>query len=223
MKHHPADPTTTEIDPLTGEPVPAAEQERGGCGWMLLLAMIGVTALVGFGLWAAREIQQRNLAQPLLANFSGISALPTGSIRPAGPDAELKIYFIAREQFLAPQARMVPGGASDIERIHRIAHELESPPATGLLDSPLAGEVNIRGLYLLDRILYLDLTRDFQQRVAASPIQERLAVFSLVNSFMLNVQELGGVQLMIEGEMVPTAGGWLDLSTPLGQDLSLVR
>ena len=32
-----------------------------------------------------------------------------------------------------------------------------------------------------------------------------------------------GVRFMIEGETVETAWGWLDLSSPLAPDLSLVR
>ena len=214
-RHDPPDPAP----PVGPELDPDETQDRPGCGWMLLLGLIGVTTLVAFGVWAAGQIHQRNLAQPLLANFR----LPDPTIRPPDPDLELKIFLIARDRFLSAQSRMIPGQAQDIERIHQIARELELTPATGLLQSPLAGGASIRGLYLLDSILYLDLSRQFRHHEQPSPVLERLMVYSLVNSFMLNAPSLRGVRVMIDGETVRTAWGWLDLTSPLGPDLSLAK
>ena len=81
----------------------------------------------------------------------------------------------------------------------------------------------MRGVYLLDGIIYLDLSQTFTRPEEPTPLGERLAIYSLVNSFMLNLQSLRGVQILIEGQIAQSAWGWLDISTPLGPDLSLIR
>ncbi|MCE5230346.1 GerMN domain-containing protein, partial [bacterium] len=112
--------------------------------------------------------------------------------------------------------------SDDAGRIHQIARELGNPPGSGLMETPLLGGAP-RGLYLLSGIVYIDLNREFLQAPNQSPAMERLAIYSIVNSFMLNLPSLKGVQIMIDGQVVRSAWGWMDISSPLGPDLSLVR
>ena len=196
---------------------------RAGCGWTLLLILLGTTALVGFGFWAAHEIRMRNIAQPLLESFGGVSMLPASPVRPPDPEQEVRVYYIARDGMLSPQSRLLRGAAGEAARLHQIVRELQAPPSTGLLASPLAGGVEVRGVYLLDGIIYLDLSQTFTRPEEPTPLGERLAIYSLENSFMLNLQSLRGVQILIEGQLAQSAWGWLDISTPLGPDLSLIR
>lgn len=204
---------------------PASEPEvaeRPGCGWSLLLGLMGLVALLAFGFWAAHEINRRNVAQPTTASYEGMKWLPD-SPAPTVPDYEIKIYFIAGGQFLATQSRTSHGTSEVAERLHQIARELSNPPGTGLMESPFIAGTTVRGLYILNDIVYLDLSREFLQPPVPSPKLERLALYSFVNSIMLNLPSIKGVQVLIDGQITRTAWGWMDLSSPLGPDLSLIR
>lgn len=215
----PTDPTdsTDRTDDLADEPAPAGE--RPGCGWSLLLGLMGMAALLIFGLWAAREINRRNIVQPLAGSYH---MLPEDQPRPQEPEQELKIYFIAGGRFLTAQSRTSRDTTDEAGRIHQIARELANPPGGGLMDTPLIGGAP-KGVYILGGIVHVDLNREFLQPANPSPTLERLTVFSIVNSFMLNVPNIMGVQIMVDGQVVRSAWGWMDISTPLGPDLSLVR
>lgn len=211
------------IDGAGEEPAEPEIQERPGCGWSLLLGLMGLAALLVFGLWAAHEINRRNLIQPMAASFEGINWLPD-TPSPTLPDYEIKVYFIAGGQFLSAQSRTSHGAGEVAERLHQIASELGNRPAgSGLLESPLANGASIRGLYILNDIAYVDLSREFLQPENPSPILERLSLYSFVNSIMLNMPTIKGVQFLIDGQSAKTAWGWMDLSSPLGPDLSLIR
>ena len=134
----------------------------------------------------------------------------------------LQLYYIVRGEGLAPQTRQLRRPAQSVEHVYLIAREIQRPPETGLLRSPLPPGSHIRGLYLYEGIVWIDLDEPFLQPKDPSPQLERLVIYSLVNSFMLNDPTLQGVRFMIEGKPVETAWGWLDLSSPLGPDLSLL-
>lgn len=214
------DPTdrTDRADETVEDPAEAAG-ERPGCGWSLLLGLMGMAALLIFGLWAAREINRRNIAQPLAGSYR---MLPEDQPKPQGPEQELKIYFIAGGQFLSAQPRTSRDTPDEAGRIHQIAHELANPPGSGLMETPLLGGAP-KGIYILGGIVYVDLNRDFLQPPNPSPTLERLTIYSIVNSFVLNVPDIKGVQILVDGQVLRSAWGWMDISTPLGPDLSLVR
>jgi hypothetical protein len=86
----------------------------------------------------------------------------------------------------------------------------------------LPGKTVIRAAYILDGIVWIDLSKDFQQPKNPSPLAERLTVYALVDTFLLNAPDLLGVRILVEGQPVSTAWGWLDLSAPLGINLSLI-
>ncbi len=224
MSPYPSDPAERSewsdlADPSEDLAEPAGAVERPGCGWSLLLGLMGMAALLIFGLWAAHEINRRNIVQPLAGSYR---MLPENQPRPQEAEQELKIYFIAGGQFLTAQSRTSRDATDATARIHQIARELANPPAGGLMESPLIGGAP-RGVYILGGIVYVDLNRDFLQPKHPSPALERLTIFSIVNSFMLNVPNLNGVQILVDGQTIRSAWGWMDISTPLGPDLSLVK
>jgi hypothetical protein len=195
-----------------------------GCGWFVLLALSATLVLVlGLGFLINRISSQR-LVQMIRQNFQEVSLTPTSaSVQPAQAERQLQIYYIVRGRALAPENRQLRNAATPAERIELISEEVSKPPATGFLQSPLPPGAIIRGKYVLGGVLWLDLSGDFLKAPNPTPLQERLAIYALVNSFMLNEPSLKGVQFMIDGKPVTTAWGWLDLSAPLGPDLALIR
>lgn len=212
------------IDQPPDRPQSEPPRMRGGCcGWGALLVLIASIA-AGWGLWwALRAAVTRGVAEPLRVTFGEVSLLPSDRIQLAEPDLEVKIFYVAQGRELEAQPFRLPRPGGTAERVHVIAQQLQAAPPTDMLASPLPKGTAIRALYVLNGIVWLDLSKEFLTPADPTPLGERLAVYGLVNSFLLNDQTLRGVRILVDGRQVTTAWGWMDLSNPLGPDLSLVR
>lgn len=218
----PGDPRDGNDESYSEEDELEAGQGRG-CSWFLIMGLALVLCVIGGVIWGVREISSRNMAKPLAQSFNNISLLPAPRIEPEKGNMQIQIYYIIRGQALAADSRQIRKPATGIERMHLIAQQFTTPPKSGLLQNPLPEGTTLRGLYLLDGIVWLDLSAEFLNVKNPTPLQERLSIYALVNSFLLNDPTLKGVRIMIDGKPVSTAWGWLDLSSPLGPDLSLIR
>ncbi|HOE95065.1 MAG TPA: GerMN domain-containing protein [Candidatus Sumerlaeota bacterium] len=207
------------------EPPDELEEEvrEWGCGWLLLLILLGLTSLFAVGWWGVNEITRRNMVEKLDKSFFHLSLLPQPKVETAEPDLTVQIFYLVRGRGLAAQKRELRYHADSRERLYQIAHEMQRPPTTGLLESPFPKGTEIRAIYLHDGIIWIDLNEAFLQPEHPSPLLERLVIFAIVNNFMLNEPTYRGVRFMIEGQPVNSAWGWLDLSSPLGPDLSLIE
>lgn len=207
------------------------EPERGrGCSWFLILGLALILCVGALVTWGVREITNRNLAAPLTQTFQDASLMPSARVAPALSDLQIQIYYIAGGRALAAEPRQIRKPASTLERLHMIRQELAKPPKSTLLESPLPKGTTIRALFMLDRVVVVDLSPEFLKVESPTPQRERLMVYALVNSFLLNKGEDQSpdqgpiaVRLMVNGYPIDTALGWLDLSKPLGPDLSLVK
>ncbi len=200
------------------------EKTRGGigCGWLGLIILMGLVGLGGAGFLLVREIERRGLVERLETSFGHVSLLPQPRVAASEPGLKVQVYYIVGNQGLAARPRRLTRPAQGMERIHLIAREIQRPPQSGLLRSPFPPGTGIRAVYLYDGVVWVDLDGGFLEVEDASAQSERLTIYALVNSFMLNDPTLQGVRLMVEGRPVETAWGWLDLGSPLGPDLSLV-
>ena len=224
IEDYPTEAEREEDEDLTLED-PSLESERGrGCGWFLVLGLAVLLGLFVGGGWIIHKITTRGTVAPLKESFPGVSLLPAARVQPSGTKTQIQIYYIARGQALVADKRwLLKPAQSEMERIELVARELARPASSGFLQSPLPPGTKIRGKYLLDGFLWVDLSADFMQVKNPSPLRERLVIYALVNSFMLNETGLKGVRFLIKGEPVETAWGWLDLTASLGPDLSLIR
>ena len=214
----PADEPTLPPPP---EPERAA---RGGCcGWGALMILIALIAAVCGLWWALRAAVTRGVAEPVQQTFDQVSLLPSDRIQIAEPDLEIKLFYVAQGRELEAQPFRLPKPGGTAERVHIIAQQLQAAPPSDSLASPLPKGTTIRAVYVLNGIVWLDLSKEFLTPAKPTALGERLAVYGLVNSFLLNDQTLRGVRILVDGRQISSAWGWLDLSNPLGPDLSLVR
>lgn len=211
-----------------GEEAPGELERSRGCSWMLITGLALALGLIGLVTWGVHEIATRGVARQLHQSFGEVSLLPASRVGAVKADLQIRVFYIVRGQALTAEMRLLPKPAGPIERMHLIAQQVALPPASRFLQSPLPKGTSIRALYLIDNILWLDMSPEFLKPENPSPLLERLVVYSLVNSFVLNDPDpsqptVQGVRFMVGGQPIDTAWGWLDLSTPLGADLSLVR
>lgn len=197
------------------------EPERRGCSWLLVFVMLAILGVIALIYWGANRMIYTMIVKPSSVNYSMVSLLPTERIQIPSADLQLQIYYIAGGRALAPETRRLRKPATENERLRLITQELMQPPAGKLLENPLPGGTTIRGAYLLNNIAYVDLSIEFTKVDRPTPLRERLAIYALVNSIMLNNRSIQGVQIMIDGRPAATAWGWIDLTSPLGPDLAL--
>ncbi|MEE9562281.1 MAG: GerMN domain-containing protein [Thermoanaerobaculia bacterium] len=170
-------------------------------------------ALVGFWWWS-REPE-------------GETAQPTG--RPfveRSVDASLvaDLYFPGSGGRLYAESREVAIGGRIEEQIAILINELLRGPEGISLYPPLPSGVEVAGVHLLaDGIAYIDLTLpEDPGALSWGSKREILAVYSLVDSIVLNFSEVEAVILLWNGRQQPTFAGHLDTTRPLVANRALL-
>lgn len=219
----PEDLDHPSTDSAADEPLDTEDESLGWFGWRLLFVLLLMAALLAAGVWGVRRAMQSVMVAELDQSFRNVSLLPQPRVQPESVEMKLQIYYVAGGRMLGATERLLRQTVGSTERLHLIARELQEPPGSGLYASPFPPAGEIRGLYLFEGMVWIDLNEAFRERAQTNPLTERLMIYSIVNSFLLNDTSLEGVRFMIEGQPVKTAWGWLDLSSPLGPDLSLIQ
>lgn len=200
------------------------EHEGRGLAFFVLAAVISIGILAGT-LYGVRTVIQSNYLDQVTYTFGrDVSLLPERNFRPTPTEQTVRIFQTEDGQSLVPAMRRLRRVVTEPEKSRLILQELLSPSARSAgLYTPLPEGTETRGFYQIGKIGYLDLTESFLLPAVKTPQGERLAVYSLVNSLVLNDAGVEAVQLLIEGKPIETAWGWLDCSTPLGANLSIVN
>jgi spore germination protein GerM len=110
-----------------------------------------------------------------------------------------------------------------VEREQAVLDLLFSPPPNASLERVIPEGTRLRAFYVIDRSGYLDISKEFLEPKQASPEAERLAVYALVNAIVLNSPGIDAVQILVEGRSIQSPWGWMDCSSPLGANLSLIH
>jgi hypothetical protein len=109
------------------------------------------------------------------------------------------------------------------ERERVVLTRIFEPPPHPRLEPIIPKGTALRAFYVIDRAAYLDVTREFLNPPERTPEAERLAVYALVNAIVLNSEEIDAVQILVEGRSIRSAWGWMDCSTPLAANLSVIQ
>ena len=134
------------------------------------------------------------------------------------------LYFAdARRAFLVGEPRGLtdPGAPAAVGR--QLVEMLIAGPTGGGLPTLPEGTV-LRGFYLLDDgTAVVDFSAAVQENHPGSCRMEQLTLFSVVNSLVLNVDEIARVQVLIDGEAADTLAGHVAIDDPLTADMLLTR
>ena len=134
------------------------------------------------------------------------------------------LFFPGVGRNLEEEERKITAKLFPEEKAHRILQELIAGPQREELYSPLPSEVEVRGTYAgRDQTLYVDLHRpENGPPPAAGSLNERLMVYSLVNSIVANVDGVERVAVLWNGNQPASLSGHLDNGKPLSANLGLV-
>lgn len=149
---------------------------------------------------------------------------------PASPDGEgmqmaVELYFPSLGTTLGRESRDLAVEDDPQRQLAALAAALMEGPSAPSLVPPMPPGVTVRGVSMGDEgIVYVDLvSEDGSPPPSGGATEERLRVYSLVNTLVLNVAEARSAVLLWNGTQPQTFSGHLDLSRPLRPDASLVE
>lgn len=134
------------------------------------------------------------------------------------------LYFPGVSGLLHAEPREVPHSAVVSERIQAVVATLLAGPQGPSLRSPLPAGVAVREVYVTpDGVVYLDLESvEGAPPPASGSSREMLTIYSLVNTVLLNVDDVSQLVLLWNGRQLKTFAGHVDTRRPLAANSDLV-
>jgi spore germination protein GerM len=147
--------------------------------------------------------------------------LPSRSV--LGPN-QVMLYYTRDGQTLSGMiAELDTGIVTPTDRARAIINYLLEGRSSLGLRSTIPQGTKLRSVFVTNGLIVVNLSKEFINNLPADHDQELLAVYSIVNSLLFNIEGVDGVQLLIEGERLPTLGGTLDIENPLVANQAITR
>jgi len=185
--------------------------------WAVVFVALVLLVAAGFLAW-------RSLAGRTGENgAAGVGEESEANTATADP-ALGQLYFPGAGGRLYAEPRDLPPLVDLPARISRVVEELLAGPSESGRFRLLPEGVALAGVHVsVDGIAYVDLaSADLPAPPASGSTEERLAVYGLVNSILVNAPELRGVVLLWNGQQRATFSGHLDTTRPLTTDRTLI-
>jgi germination protein M len=172
----------------------------------------------------------RFLRQPLAAGREEDGAVAEGGDAPskaAEREGErrisVRLYFESPDEgALVPEERSVPLAGDLARQLQAVLKELVRGSTTGLRPT-LPPATKVLEVFVSARgVAYLDFSPEARQASGGGSKSELLVVYSIVNSVTANFPAVKKVQILVEDKPVRTLGGHVDLSRPLGPDMTFL-
>ncbi len=184
--------------------------------WLLLFAVIGF----GFGVaFVLAKVLLPGSKQPV-----GNSVIRDPLPLRTSTTRKVHIFFASRDgRYLQTEERRIESEDADstIEAI--IGALLEGPQDSRLASTIPAGTRLLHLFVTDDGTAYVDFTQELSSLHPGGVASERLTLYAIVNSIVLNLDSVERVQLLVEGKPAPTLTGHIDTRHPRMADLLIVR
>jgi len=137
---------------------------------------------------------------------------------------EIYLYFgDGQGKYLKAESRVVDQPADAVAFCRRILSALFSGPRQSGI-SVLPQGVEIRALHITgDGIAFVDFETEAFDSHPGGVESELLSIYSIVNTLVLNVDDVRTVKFLIGGKEAATLAGHVDLSYPFEADILRVR
>lgn len=190
--------------------------KRKGRFWLLLVVAI----VLGFG----ASFFLGKLFLPRSESVSPSSRVSDSISVQEAITRKVHLYFADRKgNYLQAEERKILAAdtISAIEAI--IAALLEGPDDPKLVSTIPAGSRLLHIFVTDDGTAYLDFSSELSRLHPGGITAERLTLYTIVNSLVLNLEQVERVQLLFEGKPASTLSGHLDIRQAKTANLLLVR
>jgi len=138
--------------------------------------------------------------------------------KPIGEKTEVVLYFGDSKGNLVAEQR-------EISKVTGIAretiHELCGGPENLALFETLPSGTRLLDINIRDGLCTIDLSENLVNAHSGGSTSENLTVYSIVNT-LTQFSSVDRVQILVEGQIIPTLAGHLDISKPISRDDSLI-
>lgn len=189
-----------------------------------LLLYIGLVLLLlavsGCGPTANQPAPGSDAAQPPAGTAQppaggGSSAAHTGK-----PTMTLTVYFGTKDaQYLVPEQRTVPQNNHPAQTALEL---LLAGPTRSDLTALFPAGVKLHSVAVRDHVAYADFNDALVKNNHTGSAGEILQVAAIVNT-LTNFSDIERVQILVDGQRVPTLAGHLDVSEPLSRSEQVIK
>jgi len=109
------------------------------------------------------------------------------------------------------------------EKAKMLIEALAEGKGSGFARTAVPSGTKVKSVFLHNTELLLSLSRDFIDNMPDGVNMEALAVYGIINTLMVNIDEISAVRLMIEGETLPVARTDIDISQPLIGNVAIIK
>lgn len=179
----------------------------------LSLVLIALSVLFYTG--GGRE-KIKHLAESIMPKSASSEEEPAGRIR-------ITLFFLADEDdLLHRETREIDAGPTPADEAERALVELIKGSERDFL-SPVPPQTRVRQVFVNeDGTAYVDFGKEIMEKFSYGSSSELAAVYSVVNTLIVNFKSIRRVVILVEGAERETLGGHVDLTRPFTSDLSLV-
>ncbi len=137
----------------------------------------------------------------------------------------VSLYFAGQDRLaLLAEQRQLPRPKSPVAHGRTIIRELTAGPRNENLMRTLPDSDILRSFFIApDKTAYVDLGNEMWTRHPGGVRSDILALYSIVNSLVLNMAEVDAVKILVLGREPIIPAGHLDLRYPLKADILLIR
>jgi len=179
------------------------------------LAALIVTGIL-YGIWAGF------LSTPHEANHVRFHPVPdnTTSVQPT----TVHLYFSDKSNlYLSAENRELTFPGDPVESAKQIVQALIDGPRNGLMRT-LPPCTKLRALFLYeDGTAFVDFSNALSENHPGGSESELMTLYSIVNSLILNIDDIHSVKILIEGHDSMTLAGHMDLRFPFNANMRLIR
>lgn len=188
-----------------------------------VVLIVGAILVILAG-WAAYFTWQRGPADDAALEPDAVEPKAGGEVSADQELLAVDLYFPGSWGALQAERHELAAGATPAESISAVVAALLAGPRDGRLQAPLPSSVTLRKVYLTaEGTVFLDLeSADGEPPPASGSQREVLAVYSLVNTVLLNFDEVERLVLLWNGRQLKTFAGHLDTMRPLKPNTDLI-
>jgi hypothetical protein len=222
----PATPPPDPSGPVEARAIPPAAPERWGARPVLRISRhhVSTVAAIAGGLLVLGIIM-------VVAILPRLLSTPIGGPEPEAPPAasdtrriQATLFYVSADgRELVQASRQILYGASPRDQARHILEAAVEAPPEGQRSAIPAG-TTVRSVFLAaDNTLFVDLGGTVVSAHPGGSLNEALTVYAIVNAVTVNLPDVTGVQILVNGQQVDTLAGHIDLRYPLGKALEWVR
>jgi spore germination protein GerM len=139
------------------------------------------------------------------------------------PNQAMLYYTKDGKQLVGTPVTIGDLGMDQSEKAKRIVVALLEGERSVGMKSVVPEGTSLINLFVNDKQVVVNLSAHMVSNLEGGMDAELLAVYSVVNSLLFNLEGIEAVQILIESEKLPTLGGHVDISVPLIANSAITR